>query len=392
MSDERFDVLIIGGGIHGVGVAQASAAAGYSTVLLEQTALADGTSSRSSKLIHGGLRYLERAEFGLVRESLRERELLLRLAPTLVRRRKLFLPVYDRTSRSPWMIRSGLTLYALLAGGRQGTRFRSIPNIEWETLDGLCTTGLRKVYQFWDGQADDRQLTRAVMRSATSLGAQLLCPARFAGGTIHDDYCDVRMDQNGSEQTIRADVVVNAAGPWARQVLTGFQPALPDFPVENVQGAHIELPGKIERGCYYVEVEADRRAVFVMPWKDHTLVGTTEHNYTGDPAQVHAREDEVDYLLNVYQRHFPGRSNDVIDSWAGLRVLPTAQGAAFKRSRETQLPVNNQPSPRVLSIFGGKLTGYRATAEKVMAKLRSSLPNRKRKAWTAELPLTADDG
>lgn len=393
MNTHSYDVLVIGGGIHGVGVAQAAAAAGYSTVLVEQTALADGTSSRSSKLIHGGLRYLESYEIGLVRESLRERELLLKLAPDLVKRRKIFIPVYDRTSRSPWMIRGGLTLYAMLAGGRKGTRFRKVPKTEWDALDGLSTDGLRKVYQFWDGQTDDRQLTRAVMRSAESLGAVLMCPARFVAATINDGDCTVRVetgagDQERVERTIQAHVVVNAGGPWASNALGLFQPSPPPFPVDNVQGAHIELPGKMDNGCYYMEVEKDRRAVFVMPWKGHTMVGTTEHAYSEDPANVCALDKEVDYLLHVYGRHFPNGDTTVIDKWAGLRVLPAATGAAFKRSRETQLPVDNEQCPRVLSIFGGKLTGYRATAEKVLAKLERSLPKRTRKARTDELPLT----
>ena len=391
MDTQEYDVLVIGGGIHGVGVAQAASAAGYTTALVEQTALADGTSSRSSKLIHGGLRYLESYEFGLVRESLRERELLLRLAPDLVKRRKIFIPVYDRTSRSPWMIRSGLTLYALLAGGRRGTRFRKIPKREWDALDGLCTTGLRGVYQFWDAQTDDRQLTRAVMHSAESLGAKLLCPARFVSGTVRDNDCRIRIAQNGGEEIIRAQVVVNAAGPWASNALGLFQPSLPSFPVDNVQGAHIELPAPIGQGCYYMEVEQDRRAVFVMPWKGHTLVGTTEHTYQGDPGKVHALPEEIDYLLNVYARHFPTADTSILDQWAGLRVLPAAQGAAFKRSRETQLPVDCRQRPRVLSIFGGKLTGYRATAEKVLAKLEATLPLRNRKARTEDLPLSRVD-
>ncbi len=388
MADRRCDVLIIGGGIHGVGVAQAAAAAGYSTLLVEQTALGDGTSSRSSKLIHGGLRYLESLEFGLVRESLKERELLLRLAPTLVRRRKIFIPIYDHTSRGRWTIRAGLTTYAILAGGRQGTRFRTVAKSQWDTLDGLSKVGLQTVYQFWDGQTDDRKLTQAVMQSAESLGAQLICPAKFIGAEIRDDCCLVSVDQNGTTQEIEATAVVNAAGPWAGQLLAQFRPEIPEFPVDNVQGTHVELPGLIGQGCYYLEVEKDRRAVFVMPWKGHTLVGTTEHKYQGDPAQVHPLDHEIDYLTEVYRRHFPTADATVTNSWAGLRVLPAAKGAAFRRSRETQLPVDNERRPRVLSIFGGKLTGYRATAEKVITRLqRDSLPVRKRQARTDQLPL-----
>ncbi len=390
MDIEQCDLLIVGGGIHGVGVAQAGAAAGYRTVLLEQGSLAVGTSSRSSKLIHGGLRYLESGHIGLVRESLHERELLLRLAPQLVHRKRFFIPIYNHTSRHPLLIRSGLTLYAVLAGGRQGTRFRSVPRREWDQLDGLTMKDLRKVYQFWDAQTDDRQLTAAVMRSAMTMDARLCCPARFLGANIGEHGCLVRYDHEGCEKKIQTQVLVNAAGPWANGVLALIEPRMSPLAVDMVQGSHLELPGHVEKGCYYMEVPSDRRAVFVMPWKDHTLLGTTEQTYHGDPSQVVPLPAEVDYLLEVFRHYFPGRPTDVLDKWAGLRVLPRAKGAAFGRSRETQLPLDNPRRPRVVSIFGGKLTGYRATAEKVVALVSATLPARERRARTDELTLAAE--
>ena len=391
MDVEPCDLLIVGGGIHGVGVAQAGAAAGYRTVLLEQDALAAGTSSRSSKLIHGGLRYLESGRFGLVRESLHERELLLRLAPQLVQRKRFYIPLYEQTSRGPFVIRSGLTLYSILAGGRRGTRFRSVPRREWDQLDGLSTKDLRKVYQYWDAQTDDRQLTAAVMRSAMSLDARLCCPARFLGANVGADGCEVRYEHEGREETIQTQVLVNAAGPWANGVLALIKPPMSPIAVDLVQGTHLELPGPVEKGCYYMEVPSDRRAVFVLPWQNHTLLGTTEQTYHGDPSQVMPLPREIDYLLDVFRDHFPHRPTQVLDQWAGLRVLPRSQGAAFGRSRETQLPVDDPLRPRVVSIFGGKLTGYRATAEKVIALVSGSLPARKRRARTDELCLTAEE-
>jgi len=387
---EQCDLLIVGGGIHGVGVAQAGAAAGYRTVLLEQDSLAAGTSSRSSKLIHGGLRYLESGHIGLVRESLRERELLLRLAPQLVWRNRFYIPIYKQSSRSPFLIRSGLTLYAMLAGGRRGTRFRSVPRREWDQLDGLSTKDLRKVYQYWDAQTDDRQLTAAVMRSAMSMDARLCCPARFSGANVGEHGCLVRYENEGCQETIETQVLVNAAGPWANGVLALIEPQMPPLAIDTVQGSHLELPGRVEKGCYYMEVPSDRRAVFVLPWKNHTLLGTTEQTYQGDPSQVVPLPAEVDYLLDVFRRHFPNRPTEVLDKWAGLRVLPRATGAAFGRSRETQLPLDNPRRPRVVSIFGGKLTGYRATAEKVIALVSATLPARERRARTDELTLTAE--
>lgn len=389
---DDYDVLVVGGGIHGAGVAQAATAHGYKTLLLEQTRPAAGTSCRSSKLIHGGLRYLESAAFGLVRESLRERELLLRLAPDLVVRQRFFIPVYHDTMRRPWLIRAGLSMYALLAGLGREVRFRSLPRTQWDNLDGLRTDGLQAVFQYWDAQTDDARLTRAVIRSAESLGARCLWPATFVRGEINGDDCHVVYRYQDRDHACTARAVVNAAGPWAAPLLQRFSPPLPVPAVENVQGTHLELRGGVEHGCYYMEVPEDKRAVFLIPWRDDiSLLGTTEYCYHGDPGDVAPLPAEVDYLLNVYRYYFPQRPVEVLTAWAGLRVLPASQGAAFKSSRETQLVVDDKKSPRVLSILGGKLTGYRATAEKVIKRLHPILPTRTAVAKTSELPLRADD-
>ena len=390
---QQYDVLVVGGGVHGVGVAQAAAADGYSVAVLEKSRLAEGTSSRSSKLIHGGLRYLESFEISLVWESLREREMLFKLAPDLVRRQTFFIPVYDRTSRKPWMMKLGLLIYSILAGGRKNTRFRTVPKSEWDSLDGLDQTGLKRVLQYWDGQTDDAALTRAVMQSAQDLGADLFYPARYERAEIDADGVQIEFGFNGQTVSTRAKVIVNAAGPWANDVLSRVSPAQEPFAVDNIQGAHIECPGTLDKGCYYVEAE-DKRVVFVMPWKGRTMIGTTEAKFDDDPDKVHALDQEVKYLRDIYQTHFPHRDATVLNHWAGLRVLPAATGAAFKRSRETQLPVDNKSAPRLLSIFGGKLTGYRATGEKVMKILKHTLPRKTPVGNTRKLSLKdpASDG
>ena len=382
----KYDVCVIGAGIHGVGVAQAAAAAGYSVVVMEKSRVAEGTSSRSSKLIHGGLRYLEHFEISLVWESLRERELLFRNAPELVKRQKFFIPVYDRTSRKPWVMKLGLLMYAILAGGRRNTWFKTIPRSDWDTLDGLNPSGLKRVLQYWDGQTDDAALTRAVMQSAQDLGADLFYPARFESAEISGDEVQICFRFGSTSVTTRAATVVNAAGPALNEVLTRFQPTPPQLAVENIQGTHIEFPGTITHGCYYVEAE-DKRVVFVMPWKDRTLVGTTESKFVGNPDEVTALADEVSYLKDVYATHFPNRDQTVVNHWAGLRVLPAAKGKAFQRSRETVLPVDDPSRPRLISIVGGKLTGYRATAEKVMRVLAKTLPKKTAVARTCDLHL-----
>ena len=264
--------------------------------------------------------------------------------------------------------------------------FRTIPKDRWNELDGLKTEGLRTVLQYSDAQTDDAALTRAVMQSAESLGADLLCPGRFVSGRVLADHCEVSIDYDNQQHRIRADVVVNAAGPWARNLLSQFDPPLPDFPVDNVQGTHIELPAPVRKGCYYLEVPSDKRAIFVMPWRDHTLLGTTEYIYNGNPADADATVNEVDYLISAYKQFFPENDIEVLSSWAGLRVLP-AKGDAFKRSRETMLPVDNESKPRVVSIFGGKLTGYRATALKVLKRVAKSMSKADRIADTSDLEL-----
>jgi glycerol-3-phosphate dehydrogenase len=383
------DIFVIGGGIHGVGVAQAAAAAGYSTILIEQTALGAGTSSRSSKLIHGGLRYLEQFQWRLVSESIHERELLIRLAPGLVHRHPFHIPVYPETSRRPWVLRSGLSLYALLGGLREGTRFSSLPQSKWTQLDGLTTHQLQAVFCYYDAKTDDRLLTAAVMQSAQQLGAQLFCPAQFLQANIDTNGCTVQFSCGNELHTCQALTVVNAAGPWANQVLDRCRPAPAPFPVDLVQGTHIEIAGQITMGSYYLEAPHDRRAVFVMPWYDRTLVGTTENVFEGDPGQVRPLGKEIGYLQEVYQHYFPGRPLQLLDAWAGLRVLPQSGNKAFARSRETQLPVDQNNRPRIVSIFGGKLTGYRITAQKVLTRLAPTLPRRTIQATTHTLKLTA---
>lgn len=385
----NYDIVVIGGGIHGAGVAQAAAAAGYSVLLLEKTAIASGTSSRSSKLIHGGLRYLESLQFGLVRESLHEREILLRIAPTLVRRVDFYIPVYARTQRRPWLIRSGLTLYALLGGFAQGAGFETLARTRWDNLDGLDTHGLQTVFRYQDAQTDDRALTQAVMRSAQAMGASLHGPADFLSATQHADGFEVDYRQHHIDKSCNTKVLINAAGPWVNDMLQRITPRPSILPVDLVQGTHILVEGEIRQGIYYVEAARDRRAVFVMPWKGKTLVGTTETAFSDDPDTVRPQPQEITYLQDTLRNYFPQHHGQLIDSFAGLRVLPRAAGSLFHRSRETSLHADNSNHVRLISIYGGKLTGYRATAAKVMQLLKNSLPASTPIANTAEIILSA---
>lgn len=380
-----YDIVIVGAGIHGAGVAQAAAAAGYSALVLEQTAVAAGTSSRSSKLIHGGLRYLETGQLTLVREALAERERLLALAPGLVKRTAFYIPVYKTTARRPWTIRAGLSLYALLAGLGRHSLFAAVPRREWAALDGLETRGLKAVFRYYDAQTDDAALTRAVMRSAERLGAELACPARFVAAQRCAAGFEIRYATGGREASCLASALVNAAGPWVERVLENIAPPPARLPIELVQGTHIVVEGELGRGVYYVESPCDRRALFVMPWRGAILVGTTETPFAGDPALIQPLPREIDYLQAGFLQYFPAHRGRVLDAFAGLRVLPQDETPAFNRSRETVLHAD--ATGRLVTIYGGKLTTYRTAAARVLRLLRRTLPSRTARADTAHLPL-----
>lgn len=388
MHAPEVDVIVIGAGIQGAGAAQAVAAAGYSVTVLEQRGIASGTSSRSSKLIHGGLRYLESGQFALVRECLRERALLLRNAPDLVRLVPHHIPVYRATRRRSWKLRLGLSLYALLGGLDPATRFSAVPRAQWPDLDGLRQDGLQQVFRYYDAQTDDAALTRAVVRSAETLGAQVRMPAEFVSAVAEGSGVRVRCRDSAGEHELHCAALVNAGGPWINAVLECVEPHAETLAIDWVAGAHIVLPRRLTRGVYYAEAPRDGRAVFVMPWRDgQTLVGTTERGYRGDPAAVAPTPAEIAYLLETVRHYFPACAPlEPVEAFAGLRVLPHAEGEAFGRPRDTRLHATH--GRRVVSVYGGKLTAYRATAEKVVAMLRDVLPPRAQRADTRELPLT----
>lgn len=395
---ESYDLVIIGGGIHGAGVAQAASAKGLSVMVLEQTDIASGTSSRSSKLIHGGLRYLESGEFSLVSECLHERALLLKLAPDLVELKPFYIPVYRYTTRRPWILRIGLSLYALQGGLRPATRFCRVPEKFWKKLDGLDTAQLEAVFQYNDAQTDDAALTHAVMRSAQQMGAQLKIPAIFTGarlGQLGKHTNIIEYWHHDKAKTCTAGVLVNAAGPWVQQVLSRITPAPSQLKIDLIQGAHIVVPGTLTQGVYYVEAQ-DKRAVFIMPWRGNTLVGTTESTYQGDPRDVRPLPHEQEYLMKTLINYFPRYRSEqrILSAIAGLRVLPSG-GSQNRRgassintwSRETILHTGRQDPPSLLTIYGGKLTTYRLTAERVMARVIGMLPVRKVVADTRYLKL-----
>jgi glycerol-3-phosphate dehydrogenase len=384
----RYDLVVIGAGIHGAAVAQAAAAAGYRTLVLEQyEQAATATSSKSSKLVHGGLRYLESGQISVVRECLRERRRLLKNAPHLVHLTPFHIPVYKDTLRRAWKIRLGLSLYTLLGG----KAFKQVAKSEWCKLDGLHTDSLNTVLRYYDGQTDDVKLTRAVLSSAQSLGAEVRFACSFERAACSHQNCRVFFREQGAGKEILTRALVNASGPWVNSVLNRVEPAPETLAIELVQGTHLVIPGQLRQGMYYLEAPQDQRAVFAMPWQDNILLGTTESPFSGDPSSVQPLEAEIRYLLAVYNHYFENTLDrlQVIAAFAGLRVLPKSEDAAFNRSRDTLLHIDEANCPRVLSIYGGKLTLHRATAEQVVRRLRPLLPECKKLADTRVLSLPA---
>ncbi len=385
MTKPYYDIVIVGGGIHGVGVAQASAAQGYSVLLLEQNEIASGTSQKSSKLIHGGLRYLESAQFSLVRECLTERHFLLKNAPHLVEMKPFYLPVYEQTTRRPFQLQVGLSLYAMLAGFRKQTFFQRIKPKNWGQLDGLSQHKLQTVFQYWDAQTDDKRLTNAVLSSAKEMGTDAFEHAELLSSR-HNDEWQTKYCIGNDTFEVRSKIIINAGGPWVNDVLKRITPDDAGMAVDLVQGTHIVLTEKTEQGIYYVESPEDKRALFVMPWYGETLIGTTEKMFKGDPADVRPSEIEEQYLLSTASHYFPKFAQATIQrSFAGLRVLPRQDGAAFSRPRETTIYADKTNT--CLSIYGGKLTAYRATSAQVVERFKSLLPAKRLIADTRYLKL-----
>lgn len=387
------EVAVVGGGILGAGAAQACAAAGYDCVLLERTAWAAGTSSRSSKLIHGGLRYLESGQVTLVRESLRERATLLRIAPELVHPLAFHIPVYTSTRRRPWELRAGLTMYAVLAGWTPLARFealspRRLPDAM--RTSGLRTEGLQALFRYHDAQTDDARLTRAVVASARSLGAIAHCPAELVAAERGDDGYVLSVDGGTGSRTLRCRYLVVATGPWIDGTLAAIAPTATRRPIDRVLGSHLVLAESLHPDAFYLESPIDGRAVFALPWKGGTLLGTTERAFAGDPAEASVADGDREYLLATLKHYFPRSKPTVTGSFAGVRVLPHGDDRAFNRPRDCVFHVD-PVHPRLLGLYGGKLTGYRHTGQDVVAKVKQALGARSAKADTGTLRLPVVD-
>ncbi|RJG04449.1 glycerol-3-phosphate dehydrogenase [Noviherbaspirillum sedimenti] len=386
------DLLIIGGGINGAGIARDAAGRGLSVLLCEQDDLAGHTSSASTKLIHGGLRYLEHFEFGLVRKALREREILLRAAPHLIRPLRFVLP-HDRHQRPAWMIRAGLFLYDHLTRrellpGSGHIALRRHPAgapLKAEFTDG---------FEYSDGWVDDARLVVANAIDAAERGATILTRTRCAaalqrGGCWHASL--VRAD--GSSIAVRARCLVNAAGPWAAHFQHAVFPARPEPALRLVKGSHIVVRKLFEHPFAYIFQHPDRRIVFAIPYEsDFTLIGTTDIDFQGDPAAVAIERQEIAYLCELCNHYFAQAISpaDVVWTYSGVRpLLDEGAAAAATLTRDYHFELENDGAP-MLSVFGGKITTYRKLAEEAIDRL-APLLQPARGAWTEHACLPGAD-
>jgi glycerol-3-phosphate dehydrogenase len=374
-------------------VARDAAGRGLSVLLAEKRDLAAATSSASSKLIHGGLRYLERFEFRLVGESLAEREVLLRTAGHLVWSTRFVMPHMPEL-RPRWAIRIGLLLYdhlgrATSLAGSQAVRLDESPY-----GDGLKSE-FRRGFVYSDCRADDARLVVATARAARSLGAEILPRTELISARRENGIWRVRLRGSDGERELAARALVNAAGPWVRRVLTDRlrQPSAENLRL--VKGSHIVLP-RLYRGEHaFILQNSDRRVVFMIPYEERfTLVGTTDRPYHGDPAQASASGEEIDYLCSAVNRYLaqPASPAQVLWSYAGVRSLHDdgkRDPSAVSRDYVLRLDDEAGAAP-VLSVYGGKLTTYRRLAERVMARLAGYFPGMKA-AWTAHAALPGSD-
>jgi glycerol-3-phosphate dehydrogenase len=383
------DVLVVGGGINGAGIARDAAGRGLRVVLCEKDDLAGHTSSASSKLIHGGLRYLEHYAFGLVRKALIEREVLLRSAPHIMWPLRFVMP-HDRGQRPAWMIRAGLYLYDSLA------RREFLPGSEAITLRRHAAgQGLKpdftRGFMYSDGWVDDARLVVLNAIDARERGAQVLTRTTCTAVQRGAQYWHATLDGAGAR--VKARCLVNAAGPWAAQFLQGATRIAPQQTLRLIKGSHIVVPRLFEHPYAYIFQHPDGRIVFAIPYeRQFTLIGTTDLDYQGDLDQVTISDAEIVYLCALANRYFvrPISPADVVWTYSGVRPLvQDAAASAAAATRDFRLDHDTDGAP-LLSVFGGKITTFRKLAEEAVDWIAPTLGNGT-PTWTAKACLPGGD-
>ncbi|MEE9452599.1 MAG: glycerol-3-phosphate dehydrogenase [Gammaproteobacteria bacterium] len=391
-TEKTVDLLIIGGGINGAAIAADAAGRGLSVVLCEQGDLACGTSSASSQLIHGGLRYLEYGDFRLVRKSLKERAILQKKAPHLIKPARFIMPHHPKL-RSAWLIRLGLFLYDHIGGKNVFGKSKKIylkNTLEGDPLKSDFKTGFSTI----DCIGNDARLVVLNAMVAAQHGAQILTRHKLVSAKRNKDHWQATLSHQQQSISITAKMIINAAGPWVEDVLEKLN-CRSDLKIRLVQGCHLITPKLYEGDHAYILQNEDRRIVFILPYanKFH-CIGTTEVDYKGDPGQVKTTATEIDYLCDCINQHFKQKltPDQIISNYAGVRLLTQSDPQKSSAiSRDYTLEINqDKHSALLLSVFGGKITNHRQLAEQALAKIKPFFPHCGN-AWTAHTPLPGGD-
>ncbi len=393
-----YDVAIIGGGINGCGIARDAAGRGWKVFLCDRADLGAGTSSASTKLIHGGLRYLEHYEFRLVREALMEREVLWGIAPHIIWPLRFVLP-HHRDLRPAWLLRLGLFLYDHLGGRKRLPPTRTI-RLRSDPTGAVLKPAFSLGFAYSDCWVEDSRLVVLNARDAADRGATIAPRTACVSASRTDGAwaIDLRDERTGERRAIRARTLVNAAGPWVADVAGSVIRANVPAAVRLVQGSHIVVRKLYDHDCCYIFQNSDGRIFFVIPYeRDFTLIGTTDQDYTGDPTGVRASEAEIAYLCRSASSYLrvPVTPDMAVWSYSGVRALFDDGSAAPQEATRDYVLKLDAPSnvPALLSVFGGKITTYRRLAETALAMLLPHLPPPSGHApgWTGRTPLPGGD-
>jgi glycerol-3-phosphate dehydrogenase len=391
LEKSAYDLLVVGGGINGAGIARDAAGRGLSVLLVEQDDLAAHTSSASTKLIHGGLRYLEYYEFGLVRKSLAERERLIEAAPHIMWPMRFVMP-HDEHLRPAWMIRAGLFLYDHLARRRRLPGSRAV-DLRNHPAGAALDPRFRRGFEYSDGWVDDARLVLLNAVDARERGATVLTRTRCESVRREDGTWRAELVGADGRREVLARALVNAAGPWAAEFLRDRSPLASRHGVRLVKGSHIVVRRLFDHDYAYIFQAPDRRIVFALPYEqDFTLIGTTDVEHQGDPGAARIGADELDYLCGMANRYFRVSISptDAVWTYSGLRPLledESADPSSVTRDYVLELDEDGAPA---LSVFGGKLTTFRVLAEEAVNRLAPKLGAR-RHPWTAGVPFPGGD-
>jgi glycerol-3-phosphate dehydrogenase len=392
-----YDLAIIGGGINGCGIARDAVGRGNSVFLCEMNDLASGTSSWSTKLIHGGLRYLEYYDFRLVRHALIEREILWQIAPHIIHPLRFVLPHHSGL-RPAWMLRIGLFLYDYLGGRKLLPPTRTV-NLATDPVGKPLLPGRYvRGFEYSDCSVDDARLVVLTARDAADRGADIRTRTRAAEIRQADGVWQVTVEHtvSGARETIRAKALVNAGGPWVEQVLAQGAGVNAKAKVRLVQGSHIVVPKLYDHDRAYIFQNADGRIIFAIPYqRDFTLIGTTDRDYHGDPAEVKATSEEIAYLCAAVGEYLakPVSPADVVWTYSGVRPLyDDGASEAKAATRDYVFELDTPGGLPLLSIYGGKITTYRRLSEEALQRLAPYLHGRKaEEGWTGKAPLPGGD-